>query len=88
MRNPFHRQIAKRKLIESSIKHFSISSREIQSGIGFFDDIYQVEKERKIENTINDIKINHGKNSVIRGMSLEEGATARLRNTLVGGHNG
>ena len=56
--------------------------------ISFFDDIYQVEKERKIENTINDIKINHGKNSVIRGMSLEEGATARFRNTLVGGHNG
>ena len=29
-----------------------------------------------------------GKNTIIRGMDLEEGATTRVRNQLVGGHNG
>jgi hypothetical protein len=33
------------------------------------------------------IKLTMGGNAVLRGTSYEEGATAKLRNTLIGGHN-
>ena len=29
-----------------------------------------------------------GKNTIVRGMDLEEGATTMVRNKLIGGHNG
>ena len=44
-------------------------------------------KENKIEQTINDIKKKYGKNSILRCISLEEGATQIDRNKLIGGHN-
>ena len=34
------------------------------------------------------IKNKFGKNAILRGMSLEKKATAKIRNKLVGGHNG
>lgn len=52
-----------------------------------FSDEEQVKKEKNIEKTMNQIKKKFGKNSILRGMSLEEGATARQRNKLIGGHN-
>lgn len=48
----------------------------------------QIEKERKIEKAISEIKIKMGKNAILKGMNFEEGATTKLRNTLIGGHNG
>lgn len=48
----------------------------------------KVEKERKLEKAICTVKNKMGKNSVLRGMNFQEGATARVRNTLIGGHNG
>ena len=47
----------------------------------------KIDKERKIELTMSNIKNRMGKNTIIRGMDLEEGATTILRNKLVGGHN-
>lgn len=46
------------------------------------------EREKKLLSTVNDIKYKFGKNSVFRCISLEEAATGRIRNKLVGGHNG
>ena len=78
--------------IFTPIRKISIGFCNVRSNnyeqLSIFEDIYSLEKERKIESVVNDIKMHMGKNAVIRGMSLEEGATARLRNTLVGGHNG
>ena len=45
------------------------------------------EDEQVLGNTINDIKSKYGKNYVLRGVSLEEKATAMKRNKLIGGHN-
>ena len=39
-----------------------------------------------MQNTILDIKKKFGKNAILKGMSLEEGATARERNARIGGH--
>lgn len=46
------------------------------------------EKERKMQNTILDIKRKYGKNSILKVMNLEEGSTAIRRNNEVGGHKG
>lgn len=46
----------------------------------------QSEKERKLQEAMLDIRKRFGKNAVIKGMNLEEGATARERNTQIGGH--
>ena len=44
------------------------------------------EKERKLQEAMLDIRKRFGKNAVLKGMNLEEGATARERNTQIGGH--
>jgi DNA polymerase V len=46
----------------------------------------QLEKEKKIQNTVISIKKKYGKNAILKGMNFEEGATARERNEQVGGH--
>ncbi len=52
-----------------------------------FSDTEKLKEERKLEETINNLKKKYGKNSILRGMSFEEKATARKRNLLIGGHN-
>ena len=43
-------------------------------------------KERRIQETLLNIKNKYGKNSILRGLNLEEGATAIERNKQIGGH--
>ena len=45
-----------------------------------------LEKETKIQHTLLNIKKRFGKNAVLKGMNLEEGATAQERNNQIGGH--
>jgi len=45
-----------------------------------------LERERKLQETMNQLKKRFGKNAVLRGMSLQEGATAKQRNEQIGGH--
>ncbi len=44
------------------------------------------EKERNMQRTMIDIKNKFGKNAVLKGLDLEEGATAIERNGQIGGH--
>lgn len=46
----------------------------------------KLEKEKKIQNTIIDLKNRFGKNAIIKGMDLEEDATTIQRNGQIGGH--
>jgi DNA polymerase V len=48
----------------------------------------QAERERRLQTAMLSIKDKFGKNAVLRGISFTEGATARERNTQVGGHRG
>ena len=64
----------------------TIETESIQ--LSLFTDQEKIDRERKLELTICNIKNKMGKNTIIRGMDLEEGATTRVRNQLVGGHNG
>ena len=56
--------------------------------LNLFTDQEKSDRERKLELTLCEIKNKMGKNKIIRGMDLEEGATTILRNKLIGGHNG
>ena len=44
------------------------------------------EKEKKMQNAMLDIKKKYGKNAILKGMNLQEGATTRDRNKQIGGH--
>ena len=44
----------------------------------------KLEKEKKIQNTIIDLKNRFGKNAIIKGMDLEEDATTIQRNGQIG----
>ena len=45
-----------------------------------------LERERRIQETLLTIKKKFGKNAVLKGLDLEKGATARMRNDQIGGH--
>ncbi|MGN8913187.1 Y-family DNA polymerase [Anaerofustis butyriciformans] len=51
-----------------------------------FSNIEENKKEEVLQKTIINIKDKYGKNSLLKGMSLKEGATARERNMQIGGH--
>ena len=44
------------------------------------------DKERRVQEALIGIRHKFGKNAILRGMNLEEGATARQRNAQIGGH--
>lgn len=46
----------------------------------------ELTREKKIQEALLQIKKKHGKNAVLKGMNLEEGATTLDRNRQIGGH--
>lgn len=46
----------------------------------------QLAKEKSIQKAMLSIKKKYGKNAILKGMNLEDGATARDRNGRIGGH--
>ena len=45
-----------------------------------------LERERRMQETVIHIKKKYGKNAIMKGMNLQEGATAKDRNRQIGGH--
>lgn len=45
-----------------------------------------LEREKRIQKAMLSIQKKYGKNAILRGMNLQEGATARERNQQIGGH--
>ena len=46
----------------------------------------ELEREQKIQQALLTIKKKYGKNAILKGFNLEDGATARDRNVQIGGH--
>ena len=46
----------------------------------------ELEREKKMQQAMLKIKKKFGKNAILKGMNLEEGATAKDRNAQIGGH--
>lgn len=51
-----------------------------------FADADRLEKDRKAQKAVLEIKKKYGKNAILKGMNLEESATTRERNRQIGGH--
>lgn len=51
-----------------------------------FTDQQEIEKEKRLQNALNEIKYKYGKNSVFKCMNLMENTTQLQRNKLIGGH--
>ena len=45
-----------------------------------------LDREKKMQQAMLIIKKKYGKNAILKGMNLEEGATAKDRNEQIGGH--
>ena len=70
-----------------SVSYYNLAD-ECSEGFDLFTDIEGEKREKRLEQTVIEIKQKFGKNAMLRGMDLEDGATARERNKLIGGHNG
>jgi DNA polymerase V len=51
-----------------------------------FTDPEQLEKERRLQKAMLNIQKRYGKNAILKGTNLQEGATMRERNGQIGGH--
>ena len=55
--------------------------------LGLFDEApVDLEKERRQQEVILEIRRKFGKNAILKGMNFEDGATTRERNNQIGGH--
>ncbi len=52
----------------------------------FFMPAENLERERKVQKAVLEIKNKFGKNAILKGLNFEEGATTRERNNQIGGH--
>ena len=59
---------------------------EVYQQYDLFTNLEEVEKEHKIQKAMLDIKDKYGKNAILKGMNLQEGATTMERNKQIGGH--
>jgi len=75
----------------------SIPEKKVYEQLDFFTDYEKLEKEReeekaaferekRMQRAIIDLKKRYGKNAVLKGMNLREGATTKDRNNQIGGH--
>ena len=46
----------------------------------------ELAREKRMQQAVLEIKKKFGKNAVLKGMNLEEGATTVTRNSQIGGH--
>jgi DNA polymerase V len=61
--------------------------------LSIFDDLeeqakleQELEREKQVQHALLDIKKKFGKNAILKGVNLQEGATAQDRNRQIGGH--
>ena len=86
--------ISANKLLEEA----GVTGRQEPEQLDLFTDYTKTEKqaqadkaaqarERKIQEAMLGIKKRYGKNAILKGMNLEDGATAKERNETIGGHH-
>ena len=82
----YHRIVEKDKLFRRlSISCNGVANEEYRQ-LDFFTDYSVMERDKKLQSAALDIKKKYGKNALIRGMDLQEGATTMDRNRQIGGH--
>ena len=75
---------------QTPIRRFTITFNnvidEMYRQYDLFTNMEEAEKEYKLQKAMLDIKDKFGKNAILKGMNLQEGATTRERNRQIGGH--
>ena len=82
----YERIIPKEMGIRRVYLNFNNVIDEAYQQYDLFIDPAELERERKIQRAMIDIKKKFGKNAILKGMNLEEGATTMERNQQTGGH--
>ena len=83
----FERNVSKEFMIRRISIGLGNLKEETYITLNLFDDIEEEQKEKELQKTIIAIKSKYGKNSILKGMNLEDKATTIKRNKLIGGHN-
>lgn len=96
--NSYHILLEEFKLLYKKVVNPNYPIRQIAISFGnVIDEIYEqydlfadyddIEKEKRVQKALVDIRSKYGKNAVLKGMNFYDKATQRKRNGLVGGHN-
>lgn len=83
----YRETVNRQELVHMLSISFGNVVNEMYETYDLFTDFNALEKEKKLQLTLLNIKHKFGKNAVIKGMNLLNKATAISRNKLVGGHN-
>ena len=67
-------------------KQFDLFSDISAADLNLEKEINSQKEENKVQHVLIDIKKKYGKNAILKGISLTEGATAKDRNRQIGGH--
>ena len=72
-------------------RRLGISANDVRPDTGsfqldLFTDYDVLDREKRIQGAMLEIRKKYGKNAIVKGMNLLEGATAMERNTQIGGH--
>ena len=80
------------KIVEKNypIRRLSVTcndvGKEVYEQYNLFTDYKALERDKRLQKATLEIKQKFGKNAIVRGMDLQEAATARARNKQIGGH--
>lgn len=83
----YHEIVVKDKPIRKIMIGFNDLQDEAFEQLDLFTSEAKVDKERKKQKAMSRIKEKFGKDAIMRGISLQDAATQRKRNKLIGGHN-
>ena len=72
--------------VKDMIYHQQLNLFTNHQNINQKDEKETLEKEKNLQKATLKIKQKYGKNAILKGMNLEEGATTRERNEIIGGH--
>ncbi|MBR1984401.1 MAG: DNA repair protein [Clostridia bacterium] len=82
----FEKIVDKNRMIRQIAYTFSELQPEGMEQYDLFTDYNAINKEKKLVKSILNIQDRYGKNSLLKGLDLNEKATQRERNNMIGGH--
>ncbi len=79
--------VANHTVSEDSATHGAMQQLDLFTDVSEIEtEEKRLEREKRGQQAIVAIKGKYGKNAILKGMSMEEGATAKERNSQIGGH--
>lgn len=82
----YERIVDRRLFIRRITISFNRVTEQAYEQYDLFTDPAQIERDRKLQTAVLDIKKKFGKDAILRGMDLQSAATTRERNHQIGGH--